>query len=203
MVEMRSSLELTRGLGSHQSVGKESVLVQFQASKRNLDIYEKISHGMLEKGHNRDAQQCRVLRSDLRQAYQKTWEANSHSGSSPKTCHFYGELYAILSGDPTTVPPCSIDTAEESQSRSNEEDFVDEEDDDEESRVQESGVSIFPESQDLFVTPEQLSHTQDSGTDRDAREGISVDTSVFGPPCRTPAERLSQIRKQKKQTNVE
>ncbi|XP_067405945.1 growth/differentiation factor 8 isoform X2 [Emydura macquarii macquarii] len=81
------------------------------------------------------------------------------------------ELHAILRGNPTTVPPRSTDTSEESQSRTNEEDSVDEEDENEENRVQESGVSILPKSQDLFITPEQSSHTQDSGTDRDAGEG--------------------------------
>ncbi|XP_067421469.1 uncharacterized protein [Emydura macquarii macquarii] len=89
---------------------------------------------MLEKGHNRDAQQYHIKIKELRQAYQKTREANSQSGSSPKTCHFFEELHALLSGDPTIVPPHSIDTSKEYLSRTNEEDSVDEE-----SRVQESG----------------------------------------------------------------
>ncbi|XP_067420165.1 uncharacterized protein [Emydura macquarii macquarii] len=81
--------------------GEESVLVQLRASKRNLDIYGKISQGVLEKGHNRDAQQCRVKFKELRQAYQKARKANSRFGSWPKTCHFYEALHAILGGDPT------------------------------------------------------------------------------------------------------
>ncbi|XP_067424633.1 zinc finger and SCAN domain-containing protein 29-like [Emydura macquarii macquarii] len=88
--------------------GEESVLGQLQARKINMDIYERISHSMLEKGHNRDAQQCHVKIKELRQAYQKTREANSHSGSSPKTYCFYEELHEILGGNPTTMP--SADT---------------------------------------------------------------------------------------------
>ncbi|XP_067422294.1 zinc finger and SCAN domain-containing protein 29-like [Emydura macquarii macquarii] len=155
--------------------GEESVLAQLRASKRNLDIYGKISQGMLEKGHNRDAQQCRVKIKELHQSYQKVSEANSRSGSSPQKCRFYEELHAILGGDPTTVPPRSIDTSARSQSTDNDEDSVDKEEEEaEESRVQESGVSILPESQDLFLTPEQSSSTQDStnnpGEDRLTRD---------------------------------
>ncbi|XP_067401087.1 zinc finger and SCAN domain-containing protein 29-like [Emydura macquarii macquarii] len=147
--------------------GKGSVLAQIRARKRNLDIYGKISQGMLEKGHKRDAQQCHVKIKELRQSYQKAREANSHSGSSPKTCRFYDEVHAILGGDTTTVPPRSINTSARSQSMVNDKDSVNEEEEEEaeESRVQESWVSILPESQDLFLTPEQSSSTQDSTND--------------------------------------
>ncbi|XP_067407569.1 zinc finger and SCAN domain-containing protein 20-like, partial [Emydura macquarii macquarii] len=150
--------------------GKESVLAQLRASKRNLDIYGKIPQGMLEKGHQRDAQQCHVKIKELCQSYQKAREANSRSGSSPKKCRFYDEVYAILGGDPTTVPPCIIDTSSRSQSMINDEDSMDEEEEEaEESRVQESRVSILPENKDLFLTPEQSSSTQDSTNDPGGR----------------------------------
>ncbi|EMP34242.1 hypothetical protein UY3_08595 [Chelonia mydas] len=58
---------------------------------------------MKERGHNRDPKQCCVKLKELRQAYQKTREANGHSRSEPKTCRFYDELHAILRGSATTT----------------------------------------------------------------------------------------------------
>ncbi|XP_067390163.1 uncharacterized protein [Emydura macquarii macquarii] len=160
--------------------GEESILAQLRASKRNLDIYGKISQGMLEKGHQRDAQQCRVKIKELCQSYQKAREANSHSGSSPKTCRFYDEVHAILGVNPTTVPPHSIDTSASSQSMINEEDSMDEEEEEEEaveSGVQESGVSVLPQIQDFFLTPDQSPSTQDSTND--PVEGTSAEFSFL------------------------
>ncbi|XP_067415905.1 uncharacterized protein [Emydura macquarii macquarii] len=108
------------------------------------------------------------------------------------------ELHAILGGDPTTMPPCSIDTSGESEARMNEDKSVDEE---EEEKKDENRVSLLPESQALFATQEQPIQTQETVTDWDAGEGTSVDNMAFNtPPSHTPAERLSQIRRRKKKT---
>uniref|UniRef100_A0A452H6H6 Myb/SANT-like DNA-binding domain-containing protein n=1 Tax=Gopherus agassizii TaxID=38772 RepID=A0A452H6H6_9SAUR len=69
-----------------------------------------ISKAMMEKGHTRDSVQCRVKVKELRQAYQKTKEANGRSRAGPKTCRFYTELHAILGGSATTTPPLSVDS---------------------------------------------------------------------------------------------
>ncbi|XP_074823248.1 uncharacterized protein LOC141995763 [Natator depressus] len=89
--------------------GNESVLSELCSKRRNANIFEKISKGVMDRGYNRDPQQCRVKIKELRQAYQKTKEANGHSGSEPQTDCFYDELHAILGGAPTTTPP-SVDT---------------------------------------------------------------------------------------------
>ncbi|EMP25381.1 hypothetical protein UY3_17572 [Chelonia mydas] len=60
--------------------GKESVLSELRSSFRNAKTFVKISQGMKDKGHNRDPKQCHVKLKELRQAYQKTREANGHSG---------------------------------------------------------------------------------------------------------------------------
>ncbi|EMP32470.1 Zinc finger and SCAN domain-containing protein 29 [Chelonia mydas] len=93
--------------------GEESVQEELQTSKRNADIYAKIAQGMGKKGYTRDTQQCCAKINALRQAYQKTREVNSGSGSEPQTCHFYEELRAILGGNPTTTPKRSMDTSQE------------------------------------------------------------------------------------------
>ncbi|XP_048705366.1 sorting nexin-24 isoform X1 [Caretta caretta] len=57
---------------------------------------KRISKDMKDRGCNRDPQQCRLKLKELRQAYQKTQEANARSGSEPQTCRFCDELPAIL-----------------------------------------------------------------------------------------------------------
>nr|XP_032645305.1 zinc finger and SCAN domain-containing protein 20-like [Chelonoidis abingdonii] len=77
---------------------------------------------MMERGHDRDALQCRIKVKELRSSYRKAREANSHSGAPPVTCRFYKELDAILGGDPTSTPSTTMDTSEweeeEEESRS-------------------------------------------------------------------------------------
>ncbi|EMP36680.1 hypothetical protein UY3_06172 [Chelonia mydas] len=86
--------------------GDKSVLSELHSKRRNAKIFEKISKGMMDRGHNRDPQQCCVKIKELRQAYQKTKEANGHSGSEPQTCRFYDELHAILGGPLPLPHPC-------------------------------------------------------------------------------------------------
>ncbi|CAM4585394.1 unnamed protein product [Lepidochelys kempii] len=90
--------------------GEESVLSELRSSFRNAKTFVNISQGMKDRGHNRDPKQCRVKLKELRQAYQKTREANGHSGSEPQTCPFYDELHAILGGSANTTPAVLFDS---------------------------------------------------------------------------------------------
>ncbi|XP_073176198.1 myb/SANT-like DNA-binding domain-containing protein 7 [Lepidochelys kempii] len=137
--------------------GEESVLSELPSSFRNAKTFVKISQGMKDRGHNRDPKQCRVKLKELRQAYQKTREANGRSGSEPQTCRFYDELHAILGGSATTTPAVLFDSFN-GDGGNIEAGFGDEEDDDEEeeevvdSSQQASGETGFPDSQELFLT---------------------------------------------------
>ncbi|CAM4522001.1 unnamed protein product, partial [Caretta caretta] len=134
--------------------GEESVLSELRSSFRNAKTFLKISQGMKDRGHNRDPKQCRVKLKELRQAYQKTREANGRSGSEPQTCRFYDELHAILGGSATTTPAVLFDSFN-GDGGNTEVGFGDEEDDDEEvvdSSQQASGETGFPDSQELFLT---------------------------------------------------
>ncbi|EMP24935.1 Ferritin heavy chain [Chelonia mydas] len=129
-----------------------SVQAELRSKRRNANIFAKISQGMLERGYNRDTQQCCVKVKELRQAYQKTKEANGRSRLEPQTCRFCDQLHAILGGDPTTTPPLFMDTCKGGVSRNREEDFVDEEE--EENAQQASGESILPgEKARTFSSP--------------------------------------------------
>ncbi|EMP35950.1 Vimentin-type intermediate filament-associated coiled-coil protein [Chelonia mydas] len=111
---------------------------------------------------------------ELRQAYQKTKEANGRSGSELHTCRFYDQLHGILGGDPTTTPPLSVDTCKGGVSHNREEDFVDEE---EENVQQANGESILPGSQDLFITVEPIP-SKGGIPDPEAGEGTSEITAL-------------------------
>nr|XP_048718654.1 uncharacterized protein LOC125641985 [Caretta caretta] len=133
--------------------GEASVQAKLRSKRRNANIFAKISQGMLDRGYNRDTQQCCLKVKELRQAYQKTKEANGCSGSEPHTCRFCDQLHGILGGDPTTTPPLSVDTSKGGVSHNREEDLGDEE---EENAQQASGESVLPSSQDLFITLEPI-----------------------------------------------
>ncbi|XP_065415563.1 uncharacterized protein LOC135973930 [Chrysemys picta bellii] len=185
--------------------GEDSVLAELRSKRRNAKTFEKISQGIMERSHNRDSDQCRVKVKELRQAYQKTKEANGRSGSEPRTCRFYAELHAILGGAATTTPPVIVDSGSGIVSSATPEDSADggeeEEEEEEEDELAESTQhSVLPNSQDLFLSltevPSQPS--QASIQDHDPMEGTSAaaNSSSLPPPFR----RLSQIRRHKKKT---
>ncbi|XP_065423211.1 SRRM2 protein homolog rsr-2-like [Chrysemys picta bellii] len=182
--------------------GEDSVLAELRSKRRNAKTFEKISKGMMERGHNRDSEQCRVKVKELRQAYQKTKEANGRSGSEPRTCRYYAELHAILGGAATTTPPLFVDSGSGIVSTPEDSaDGVEEEEEEEEDELAESTQhSILPNSQDLFITltevPSQAS--QASTQDSDPMEGTSAAANSSSLP--PPSRRLSQIRRRKKKT---
>ncbi|EMP32017.1 hypothetical protein UY3_10848 [Chelonia mydas] len=136
---------------------EESVLSELHSSFRNAKTFVKISQGMKDRGHNRDPKQCRVKLKELRQAYQKTREANGRSGSEPQTCRLYDELHAILGASATTIPAVLFDSFN-GDGGNTESGFGDEEDDDDDdeevvdSSQQASGETGFHNSQELFFT---------------------------------------------------
>ncbi|XP_074799141.1 zinc finger and SCAN domain-containing protein 32-like [Natator depressus] len=175
--------------------GDESVLAELRSKRRNAKIFEKISNGMKDRGYNRDPQQCRMKIKELRQAYQKTREANVRSGSEPQSCCFYDELHAILGGAATTTPTPCFDSIQ-GVGGNMEAGFGGEEDDEEEEVVdrsqQGSGETGFPNSQDLFITldlePVPPEPTQGGLPDPEGREGISA-------AYVSPSQRLAKIRR--------
>ncbi|XP_065415902.1 SRRM2 protein homolog rsr-2-like [Chrysemys picta bellii] len=185
--------------------GEDSVLAELCSKRRNAKTFEKISKGMMERGHNRDSDQCRVKVKELRQAYQKTKEANGRSGSEPRTCRFYAELHAILGGAATTTPPVIVDSGSGIVSSATPEDSADggEEEEEEDELAESTQHSILPNSQDLSLTltevPSQPS--QASTQDSDPMEGTSAAANSSSLP--PPSRRLSQIRRRKKRTRDE
>ncbi|XP_074809882.1 uncharacterized protein LOC141987949 [Natator depressus] len=124
MIEICQALR-NRLQRNHQATGMDNLALSWMISGRNLEkqpmtlidlCYGKIENvnlrylGMKDRGHNRDPNQCCVKLKELRQAYQKTREANGGSGSEPQTCRFYDELHAILGGSATTTPAVLFDS---------------------------------------------------------------------------------------------
>nr|XP_048700309.1 uncharacterized protein LOC125634101 isoform X1 [Caretta caretta]XP_048700310.1 uncharacterized protein LOC125634101 isoform X1 [Caretta caretta] len=189
--------------------GEESVLSELRSSFRNAKTFVKISQGMKDRGHNRDPKQCRVKLKELRQAYQKTREANGRSGSEPQTCRFHDELHAILGGSATTIPAVLFDSFN-GDGGNTEAGFGDKEDDEEEEVVdsseQASGETGFPDSHELFLTldrePVPPEPTQGCLLDPAGGEGTST-ACVSMITGSSPSQRLVKLRKKKKRTRDE
>ncbi|XP_065450114.1 uncharacterized protein LOC135983242 [Chrysemys picta bellii] len=154
---------------------------------------------MKDRGHNRDAQQCRVKIKELRQAYHKAREANGRSGAELQTCCFYAELHAMLGGAATTTTIVCFDSIN-GESRNREAGLGYEEDDDEDnedSSQQGSGETSFPNNQDMFITldlePVTPELTQGVLPDPEGTQGTSA-ANV------SPSQRLVKIRMRKRRT---
>ncbi|CAM4545836.1 unnamed protein product [Caretta caretta] len=149
--------------------------------KDEMPKYLKISNGMKDRGYNRDPQQCRVKLKELRQADQRTREANGHSRSEPQTCRLYDELHALLGGVPTTTPVLRMDSIN-GLSHNRDADFGDEEDEEEEVEAQQaSGETIFPDSQELFFTPDLVPSQPTEGRLLDLEGGEGSSGKQIGP----------------------
>ncbi|XP_074798995.1 uncharacterized protein LOC141981213 [Natator depressus] len=188
--------------------GEEPMLSELRSSFQNAKTFVKISQVMKDRGHNRDPKQCRMKLKELRQAYQKTREANGRSGSEPQTCRFYDELHAILGGSATTTPAVLFDSFN-GDGGNREAGFGDEEDDDDEvvdSSQQASRETGFPDSQELFLTldlePVPPEPTQGCIPDPSGREGTSA-ACVSRITGSSPSQRLVKIRRRKKRTRDE
>ncbi|XP_065447671.1 G1/S-specific cyclin-D3 isoform X1 [Chrysemys picta bellii] len=186
--------------------GEDSVLAELRSKRRNAKTFEKISKGMMERGHNRDSEQCRMKVKELRQAYQKTKEANGRSGSEPQTCCFCAELHAILEGTATTTPLLTVDSEAGVISSATTEDSADreEKEEEEEDELAESTQhSVLPNSQELFLSLSEVpcQASQASTQDHDPMEGTSAAANFSSLP--PPSRRLSQIRRRKKRTRDE
>ncbi|XP_065416014.1 zinc finger and SCAN domain-containing protein 29-like [Chrysemys picta bellii] len=92
--------------------GKEAVQSQLRSSRGNYDTFGKVSKDMMERGHDRDALQCRIKVKELRSAYRKARDTNGRSGAPPATCRFYKELDATLGVNPTSTLSTTMDTSE-------------------------------------------------------------------------------------------
>ncbi|XP_048720851.2 AP-1 complex subunit sigma-3 isoform X1 [Caretta caretta] len=180
--------------------GEESVLSELRSSFRNAKTFVKISQGMKDRGHNRDLKQCRVKLKELRQAYQKTREANGHSGSEPQTCRFYDELHAILGGSATQ--PCCLTPSMEMEAIRKQvlgtKKMI--------AHSKQAEKPVFPTTRNCFLPwtwsqyppePTQGCLLDPAGGEETSAACVSVITGS------SPSQRLVKIRKKKKRTRDE
>ncbi|KAM9149071.1 uncharacterized protein ACDP82_006238 [Pangshura tecta] len=184
--------------------GEDSVLTELCSKRQNEKTFEKISKAMMQRSHTRDSVQCCMKVKELRQAYQKTKEANGKSGAGPKTCRFYAELHAILGESATTIPPLSVDSEVRVVITAMAEDSTvgEDEEEEEDELVESTQHSVLPNSQELFLTLMELPSQPSQATipDNEAMEGTSAANFSSLP---TPSQRLSQIRRGKKKMQEE
>ncbi|EMP41625.1 Zinc finger and SCAN domain-containing protein 29 [Chelonia mydas] len=142
--------------------GEEAVQSQLRSSHRNYDTFGQISRDMMERGHDRDALQCKIKVKELQNAYCKARKANNCSGAAPATCRFYKDLDTILGTDLTSTLSTTMDTSEPSSTRQDEE----EEEEKEQSGSQgteleeDNPESLDACSQELFSSQEEGSQSR-------------------------------------------
>ncbi|XP_065411805.1 zinc finger and SCAN domain-containing protein 20-like [Chrysemys picta bellii] len=176
--------------------GEEAVQSQLRSSRRNYDTFGKVSKDMMERGHDRDALQCRIKVKELRRAYRKACDANGRSGAPPAICRFYKELDAILGVNPTSTPSTTMDTSEPGGGGGG--------GGEEEENGSESGgpdgdtpESLEPCSQELFSSQEEGSQSQRPVLGGGQTEEQVPAASTLRPQqsLLSPAQRLQRLRK--------
>ncbi|XP_065421321.1 zinc finger and SCAN domain-containing protein 29-like [Chrysemys picta bellii] len=170
--------------------GEEAVQSQLRSSCRNYDTFGKVSKDMMERGHDRDALQCRIKVKELRSAYCKARDANGRSGAPPATCRFYKELDAILGVNPTSTLSTTMDTSEPVWGGEEEEENGSD-------GGGPDGDTLEPCSQELFSSQEEGIQSQ-----RPVLGGGQTDEHVPAastlrpqPSLLSPAQRLQRLRK--------
>ncbi|XP_034640877.1 zinc finger and SCAN domain-containing protein 29-like [Trachemys scripta elegans] len=151
------------------SIWREEVMQsQLCFCHKNFNTYRQISQNLCQKGYDWDTLQCRVKLKALRHAYQKTREANRCSSAAPQTCHFYMELDATLSGDPTSKSPMDTSSGLElAENGPNPEDEVINQHVELDNHVEPTaGLQCGVSSQELFYTPEVSSQSQQSHSNK-------------------------------------
>ncbi|XP_065417016.1 uncharacterized protein LOC135974154 [Chrysemys picta bellii] len=148
---------------------------------------------MMERGHDRDALQCRIKVKELRSAYCKARDANSRSGATPATCRFYKELDAILGVNPTSTPSTTMDTSEPVWGGGEEE----ENGSDGGGPDGDTPESLEPCSQELFSSQEEGSQSQRPvlGGGQTEEQVPAASTLRPQPSLLLPAQRLQRLRK--------
>ncbi|XP_065440373.1 zinc finger and SCAN domain-containing protein 20-like [Chrysemys picta bellii] len=190
MRQASPSMEQWRVAGPHQCLGEEAVQSQLRSSRRNYDTFGKVSKDMMERGHERDALQCRIKVKELRSAYRKARNANGRSGGPPATCRFYKELDAILGVNPTSTLSTTMDTSElgwEEEENGSEGGGAD----------GDTPESLEPCSQELFSSQEEGSQSQRPvlGGGQTEEQVPAATTLRPQPSLLSPAQRLQRLRK--------
>ncbi|XP_073172929.1 uncharacterized protein [Lepidochelys kempii] len=184
---------------------EEAVQSQLRSSRRNYNTFGQISRAMMERGHDRDALQCRVKVKELRNAYHKAREANSRSGDSPATCRFFKELDVILGGDPTSTLKTTMDTSEavavQSSTKQEEESRREGAEETVGPEPEDSPASLDARNQELFSSQEEGSQSQWTVLrEEQTAEEVPNATLRSQPSLLSMAKRLQRIRKRQRRT---
>ena len=90
--------------------GESNVQEELDGAVRNKVVFQDISKKMLEQGRNRNWEQCRTKKKNLKKEYRIVKDNNGETGRGRKTCRFYRELDNILGHRPASVSAALLDT---------------------------------------------------------------------------------------------
>ncbi|KAM9155532.1 uncharacterized protein ACDP82_003996 [Pangshura tecta] len=149
---------------------------------------------MMERGHDRDALQCRVKVMELRNAFRTAHKVNSCSSAAPATCRFCKELDAILGGDPHLHYEYHHGHSEPSPTRQEEEEQQRGSESAEEEEDTPASLDAF--SQELFSSQEEGSQSWRPMLGEGETPEEVPDATLRPPPSvLSPVERLQRMRR--------
>ena len=92
--------------------GEDSIQAMLEGSKRNKDVFNKISRKMEAAGYEKSADQCNNNRRKLKLEYRKIKDTRKKTGTGRKEWRYFEEMDAVLGHKPATQPPVVVESGE-------------------------------------------------------------------------------------------
>ena len=92
--------------------GEDSVQALLEGSKRNKDVFNKISRKMEAAGYEKTAEQCNSKIRKLKLDYRKIKDTRKKTGTGRKDWKYFEEMDAVLGHKPATQPPVVVESGE-------------------------------------------------------------------------------------------
>ena len=92
--------------------GEDTIQAMLEGSKRNKDVFNKISRRMEAAGYEKTADQCNSKIRKLKLEYRKIKDTRKKTGTGRKDWKYFEEMDAILGHKPATQPPVVVESGE-------------------------------------------------------------------------------------------
>ena len=104
-----------------------AIQAMLEGSRRNRDVYVKISREMEEAGYSRTAKQCSSKIKKLRFEYRKIRDKHGKTGEGRKDWRFYEAMDEVLGHKPATQPPVVVKSSDAAENTVDEDSLESEE----------------------------------------------------------------------------
>ena len=95
--------------------GDGAIQAMLEGSRRNKDIFVRISRSMVENGYEKTGDQCSSKIKKLRLAYKKNKDKKGKTGTENIDWKYYEAMDSVLGYKPATQPPVIVDSSAETE----------------------------------------------------------------------------------------